>query len=182
MKILKYYEQNNLDYIMHGHNWTTQFVVDKTGLDRSTIYRIRVNPFHKLSLSTKIKIMTGLNVDRDELITKVSYDERIRHVIQQKSFDPKHLDILKNIIFDKSKMQIEVDAYSNQTCINFKSMYTRKIKFLGNIRLSQLGGQLQLKIIDLDFNHFDDHLFAQLVKSFDEYSQKNENKLCSMFF
>lgn len=172
MKLAKYYEQNNLDYIMHSHNWTTQFVVEKTGLNRSTVYRIRVNPFHKLSLSTKNKIMAGLNVDRDELITKVSYDERIRTIIQQKCFDLKHVDLLKNIIFNKTKTQIEVYPYSNQTCINFKSMYTRKIKFVGNIRLSQLGGQLQLKIVDLDFNHFDDYLFAQLVKSFEDYSEK----------
>lgn len=141
-------------------------------LDRSTVYRIRVNPFHKLSLLTQHKIIRGLKVDRDVLITKVSYDERIRYIIQQKRFDLKHVDLLKNIIFNKTKMRIDVDPYSKQTCINFKSMCTRKIKFVGNIRLSQLGGQLQLKIVDLDFNHFDDYLFAQLVKSFEVYSEK----------
>lgn len=157
---------------MHSHNWTTQFVAEKTGLDRSTVYRIRVNPFHKLSLLTQNKIMVGLKVERDVLITKVSYDERIKRIIQQKRFDSKYVDLLKNIIFNKTKMQIDVDPYSNQTCINFKSMYARKIQFVGNIRLSQLCGQPQLKIVDLDFNHFDNHLFSQLVKSFEEYSKK----------
>ncbi|MCT6839577.1 MAG: helix-turn-helix transcriptional regulator [Bifidobacteriales bacterium] len=163
--------RNNLDEIMTKNNISSSYLSRISGISRSTIYRIRMNPYNKTTSYIKNKICESLNIQKEKFGEKVEYAQMMFEKIGSVDFNEKNISQFKKILYDETKGFFQIDPYSRNSCINIKMKWRRKNTFLGNIRITMEDGELVFKIIDFDFKYYEKELFDSIVKSFELYAK-----------
>lgn len=162
--------RNNLDKIMKERHLSNSYLSKLSGVSRSTIYRIRINPYNKTTMVVKNKLCSALHLKMNEFDKKVDHLYMILEKINKASFSKKNIIEFQKILFTNTHGYFQMDPYNENSCLNIRMKWKRKNKFSGNIRITTEEDEIVFKVIDFDFTFFESKLVDSIIRSFEIYA------------
>lgn len=161
---------NRLSEIMDVLQLSDRGLSKISSVDRSTIYRIRKNKYHKITKRVRRSICESIGIKEGELLKMVPYEHKYNELLLLNEFNKQNLDALSLILELETGMKFIMNPYSGLRSLNIRSKYKRKNNFYGNFRIDIDGSNPVLEIIDFDFDFFDPCLYLNVTNALEKYS------------
>lgn len=173
MIVINFYSNvpmNRLSDIMEKLQLSDRELSKISSVDRSTIYRIRKNKFHKITKRVRKSICKSLCIQEVELLKMVPYEYKYNELLLLNEFNKQNLDSLSLILELETGMKFIMNPYNGLRSLNIRSKYKRRNNFSGNFRINIDGSNPVIEIVDFDFDFFDPCLYLNVTNALEKYS------------